>query len=71
MVLGMVARGLGRSLLKGREKKVSNDKLMGPRSKEGGGAVKEKGRKPLFYLSVYLTVTTLSGVSESSIIDLL
>ena len=44
MVLGMVARGLGRSLLKGRKKKVSTEKLMGSRSKEGGGgAVKEKG----------------------------
>ena len=44
MVLGMVVRGLGRSLLKGRKKKVSTDKLMNRGGKEGAqGAVKEKG----------------------------
>ena len=44
MVLGMIARGLGRSLLKGRKKKVSTAKLMNIGGKEGAqGAVKEKG----------------------------
>ena len=44
MVLGMVVRGLGRSLLKGRKKKVSTDKLMKRGGKDGAqGAVKEKG----------------------------
>ena len=41
----MVARGLGRSLLKGRKKKVSTDKLMNRGGKEGsqGGKKEEKG----------------------------
>ena len=46
MVLGMVVRGLGRSIFKGRKKKVSTDKLMNRRGgKEGAQSVKkeEKG----------------------------
>ena len=42
MVLGMVARGLGRSLLKGRKKKVSTDKLMNKGGKERGGQLVKK-----------------------------
>ncbi len=45
MVLGMVARGLGRSLLKGRKKKVSTDKLMNRGGKERGGQLVKKEEK--------------------------
>ena len=41
----MVARGLGRSLLKGRKKKVSTDKLMNRGGKEGGGQLVKKEEK--------------------------
>jgi len=45
MVLGMVARGLGKSLLRGRKKKVNTEKLMNRGGKEGDKGVKkeEKG----------------------------
>ena len=41
----MVARGLGRSLLKGRKKKVSTDKLMNRGGKERGGQLVKKEEK--------------------------
>ena len=65
----MVGRGLGRSLLKGRKKKVSTEKLMRPRSKEGGGVgvAKEKGGALAVRPSMGLVPTAqdLSPVSTS------
>jgi len=45
MLLGMVARGLGRSLLKGRKKKVSTEKLMNRNGKGRGGQSVKKEEK--------------------------
>ena len=45
MVLGMLARGLGKSILKGRKKKVSTDKLMNRDGKERGGSLVKKEEK--------------------------
>ena len=64
----MMARGLGRSLLRGRKKKVSTEKLMGPRSQEGGGVAKEKGGALAVRPSMGLVPTAqdLSPVSKTT-----
>ena len=70
MVLGMVARGLGKSLLKGRKKKVSTDKLMNRGGKEGDKGVKkeEKGGALAVRPSMGLVPTAqdLSPVSKTT-----
>ena len=66
----MVARGLGRSLLKGRKKKVSTDKLMNRGGKEGDQGVKkeEKGGALAIRPSMGLVPTAqdLSPVSKTT-----
>ena len=42
MMLGMLAKGLGKSLLKGRKKKVKTQKLMNREGKERGGQLVKK-----------------------------